>query len=76
MGFIHVGKRRNVLLFGVSIFRKSRYLHECDLSMSERKPCQNCSLLRIWRVYISYVMLTIALRVKANKIPPIPPYLF
>jgi hypothetical protein len=28
-----------VLLFGVSNFRKSRYLHERDLSMSERKPC-------------------------------------
>jgi hypothetical protein len=36
--------------------------------------CLNKSLLRIWRVYISYVMLTIALRVKVNKIPPIPPY--
>jgi hypothetical protein len=33
MPFIHVGKRRNVLLFGVSIFRKNRYWHECDLSM-------------------------------------------
>jgi hypothetical protein len=37
MQFIHVGKRSHVLLFGVSIFRKRRYLHECDLSMSGKE---------------------------------------
>jgi hypothetical protein len=36
----------------------------------------NKSLLRIWRVYISYVMLTIVLRINANKIPAISFYLF
>jgi hypothetical protein len=56
------------LLFVVSIFRKSRYFPECDLFMSERKPCRY--------VYILFVMLTIALRVNANKIPAVSFYLF
>jgi hypothetical protein len=37
--------------------------------------CLHKLLLRIWRVYISYVMLTIALRVNGNKIPAVSFYL-
>jgi hypothetical protein len=52
-----------------------RFIHVGKEAMS-LLFCLNKSRLRIWPVYISYVMLTIALRVKGNKIPAISFYWF